>query len=364
MGVIRFLLAVAVVFAHMGPLYGFHMMDGRTAVQMFFVISGFYTALILSEKYPAGREGVLLFYGNRFLRIFPSYWLVLAASVVVGLLEVRFGGIFHTFGAVRNWIESAGTLPLDALAYMVVSNLLLFGMDLGYFLVIGQDGLAWSANSLAAGAGRLDFFAPVPQAWALGLECAVYVLAPFLFRARTSIIAAVIAASLALRATALHYGATFDPWTYRLLPFEICFFLFGVLSYRIYRRVGAAVLRPYALPAFLALLGSVVLYKWSPSVTPEVLGFEPRAVQGFVMLTLLMPFVFAATKSNRLDKLLGDMSFPIYLIHVLLIPMIGHETDPQRAAVLVTTLILSVLMIKAIEIPIDRYRQRRVAALA
>ncbi|WP_283205293.1 acyltransferase [Cupriavidus pauculus] len=361
---IRFWLAIAVVFAHMGPLYGFHMMDGRTAVQMFFVISGFYTALILSEKYPTGREGVLLFYGNRFLRIFPSYWLVLALSVIIGLLEVHWGGMFHTFGAVRSWIERASTLPADALAYMVLSNLFLFGMDWGYFLVIGQDGLAWSANSLVAGNGRLDFFAPVPQAWALGLECAVYVVAPFLFRARTAVIVAVIVGSLALRETALHYGATFDPWTYRLLPFEICFFLFGVLSYRIYRGVGTAALRPYALPGFLALLASVVLYKWSPGAVPAVLGFDPRAVQGFVLLTLLMPFVFAATKSNRLDKLLGDMSFPIYLIHVLLIPLIGSDTERQRSVVLLATLIASGLMIKVIEIPIDRFRQRRVAALA
>ncbi|SCU75507.1 exported hypothetical protein [Cupriavidus necator] len=34
------------------------------------------------------------------------------------------------------------------------------------------------------------------------------------------------------------------------------------------------------------------------------------------------------------------------------------------AAVLLTTLVVSALMIKAVEIPIDRFRQRRVATLA
>jgi peptidoglycan/LPS O-acetylase OafA/YrhL len=41
---------------------------------MFFMISGLYMALILSDKY---RRSLKTFYVNRALRIFPTYWLVL-----------------------------------------------------------------------------------------------------------------------------------------------------------------------------------------------------------------------------------------------------------------------------------------------
>ena len=49
------------------------LVGGKLAMQAFFV--GFYMSLILNEKYPATRSGNLLFYGNRFLRIYPNCYL-------------------------------------------------------------------------------------------------------------------------------------------------------------------------------------------------------------------------------------------------------------------------------------------------
>jgi peptidoglycan/LPS O-acetylase OafA/YrhL len=72
MGVVRTLLAIAVVVTHTGPLFpGVTMIPGTLAVQAFYVISGFYMALVLSTKYSDHASD---FYAARALRIFPIYW--------------------------------------------------------------------------------------------------------------------------------------------------------------------------------------------------------------------------------------------------------------------------------------------------
>lgn len=363
MGVIRFLLALAVVFSHMGPLYGFAMMDGRTAVELFFVISGFYTALILSEKYPASRRGAVLYYGNRILRIFPSYWLVLIFSVCIGILEIKVGGIFKSYGAVSAWFDQIRSIPLSASIYLAFSNIFLLGLDFSYFLNIQPSGLEFTSHSLTFTSGRMDAFSPVPQAWALGLECLVYAIAPVLFRARTWVILAVMAASLLARFVGLQMGANFDPWTYRFFPFELFFFLLGLLSYRFFKTCEIERFKKFALPAFLVISGSLVGFIWSPSIFSGALGFSPRAIQCFVILAVLMPFVFAGTKGSKADKMLGDLSFPMYLVHVTFIPIFGSENDIQRTMILCATLAVSAAILWLVEIPLDRIRQSRVKKL-
>ena len=50
-------------------------MNGRMAVQCFYMISGFLISLVLSNKYdPSTADGRRLFYSNRALRIFVPYW--------------------------------------------------------------------------------------------------------------------------------------------------------------------------------------------------------------------------------------------------------------------------------------------------
>src|SRR5271163_1338531 len=80
MGLIRILLASAVVMGHAGSR-GF--LPPYYAVQGFFLISGFYMALI-HEKY-AGIP--LVFYLNRYSRLAVSYWIVAAVTSIVVMIH-------------------------------------------------------------------------------------------------------------------------------------------------------------------------------------------------------------------------------------------------------------------------------------
>ena len=81
MGLLRLLLAISVITTHCGPCLGFSPLGGVEAVQTFFMISGFYMAMILTEKYrgPGSYRSFLI---NRFLRIYPLYWIALILTLI------------------------------------------------------------------------------------------------------------------------------------------------------------------------------------------------------------------------------------------------------------------------------------------
>src|SRR5437899_9041000 len=90
MGVIRLLLALSVLIFHAGKFFNYNIVNNTIAVFSFFIISGFYMALVLDKKY-SKQQSKLLFWSNRLLRIFPLYWLSLL--VVFSFVLVKF--VFH-----------------------------------------------------------------------------------------------------------------------------------------------------------------------------------------------------------------------------------------------------------------------------
>jgi peptidoglycan/LPS O-acetylase OafA/YrhL len=112
LGVLRFVLASAVIFHHSFPLIGipdpfstFSMGQssiGSVAVAGFFAISGYLIAK------SGTNSDVLQFMWRRFLRIFPAYWTVLLVTAfAVGPLLWRLSG-----RGLRSYFEEDGTGPL------------------------------------------------------------------------------------------------------------------------------------------------------------------------------------------------------------------------------------------------------------
>ena len=127
MGVLRLYLALCVVAAHTGNLFPWSAHNGLQSVEIFFLISGFYMALIAS-KYDTARE----FYASRFLRIYIPYWTILLGIVLacsaIGLATGKWLALapFATYSPDVNGI--AGT------AAATFSNLTGFGIDWFCFL--------------------------------------------------------------------------------------------------------------------------------------------------------------------------------------------------------------------------------------
>src|SRR6185436_19406476 len=73
LGTLRLLLALAVASVHspFGPIPGFRFLLAPTAVQGFFIISGFFITMVLNEN--ASYRSPRTFYLSRYLRLYPMY---------------------------------------------------------------------------------------------------------------------------------------------------------------------------------------------------------------------------------------------------------------------------------------------------
>ena len=328
MGVLRVLLALSVLSEHSSPIFGIHLIPGFIAVELFYVISGFYMGLILAEKY-TGRDEWRTFYVNRVLRIYPIYFLVLAVTVTIILVLIFHGSPLPWF--VVGYSEWHN-LNLPTLIAVIVPNFSLVGLDFLHFFHLTPNGsLVPSISPPPAffdplAAGRQ--FTVIPQAWTLGLEIQFYLLAPWIARWRTRYIAVLIAICVILRMMFYAWGYKADPWDDRFFPFELALFLAGLLLYRLYRMIGsvglprlhrAIVTGGWAATAccVLALL-AFAAFAQNPEFAS--LGYGPLVNWTFVLAVAgLLPFIFVATRGSRIDNIVGQYSYPMYISHYIFV---------------------------------------------
>src|SRR5450755_3866284 len=93
MGLFRLALAWSVLLGHSGGhgFFGLAFLDRQLAVQCFFIISGFYMALVLNEKY-TGPGRYWTFVQQRFLRLYPTYLIILAVILLLdGVISLSSG---------------------------------------------------------------------------------------------------------------------------------------------------------------------------------------------------------------------------------------------------------------------------------
>ena len=325
MGYVRFFLAISVVFSHGFVTY---MVGGRLAVQLFFMISGFLMSYVLNESNKYELKHV--FYRSRFLRIFPIYFVVASATLVYFLIHdsvssIAFFDVYSNSGVV-------------ATLMLVLANLLIFLQDVVMFFRTSPDGLTCVSNfrefDQQLWRGLL-----VPQAWTLSLELIFYLIFPFIFNKRKTIVV-IFLVSLFLKGFFVMSGiGRVDPWSYRFFPFEICWFLLGALSHI------------YVFPIFNRRKTSKVA-PWIVSVCCFAICFfhflPYKLLFSFIFLfifSLLLPILFSFR--SRLDSFLGALSFPIYICHMLVIYVIyefAGVDDYKEADILSFSLVISVVL--------------------
>lgn len=360
MGVLRFYLAAAVIAWHTNSLGGYLPMTGDMAVEVFYLISGFYMALVLNTKY-RGPGSYRVFFANRLLRVYPAYFLVMAVTFLSCLLGDRFLG--------HSRLSPYREYPLTPASwtYLVGINLTLVGQETPLFLDLLPDGsLAWP-DFHDRHQPPLHLFMLVPQAWSLSLELMFYSVAPFLVRRPLGVVLAVIAATFALRVGVYQgLGLTGDPWAYRFFPMELGLFLAGTVSYHIYRRLCAgAIGKPWLVAVSTAYLLVAFAYRYLEDPLPK--AASAWAYWGFFLFTTIaLPFLFRWTEKNRLDRYIGELSFPLYLLHMLVLMVVAnllprppgtHGLNPWTGlACLVVATPLAMAMMSLFILPLDRFR--------
>jgi peptidoglycan/LPS O-acetylase OafA/YrhL len=335
MGVLRLLLALAVYFYHAGnvSLSGIHLLHGGTAVYCFFVISGFYMEMILTQKYNPNRLGsahVRMFYLARFWRLYPTYFLIGAAvlilSTATNLVQLPPTLDFrHAEGTIAT-IRSIGTWIMNIT---------------GAFLNVPPS------QDLLIGPG-----------WSLGIEASFYAIAPFCVRLKPAPLI-----GLSLIACVLQ----FIPYgTHSPVLYGFHLFLLGGLAFRYRVNIESTISRIFGSPPLFHLYILIFLIV-SISIPHEIhLGrardHAANTVDCFlypVIVAALIPLLHERTKANRLDEWIGHLSYPIYLVHQLIIDLFSSwDCALKTEIVLLVIFFISAILVQLEAHFVEPWRSR------
>lgn len=355
MGILRVILALSVLLGHTTPIFGLTLFNPEMAVQLFFTISGFYMALVLHGKY-TGARGMLLFYLNRFLRLYPVYLVVLLAGWVL------FFAVWWRLGRVpqNNWMVPCGTMSLMERLPFILSNWTMIGLDWQCLCYVRPGtGISWMDGLLplprADGAVWGGQFRTIEQAWSVGAEICFYAIAPLLMRLKWPLLVLVAGASMFLRwridSQVALYGFFF--WLS-----QVYFFIFGMLLFRWYRSASFKLWPPKLLLAW-CLMCMVTVVWLGPEKT---VGTRWLLYPSFMVV---LPSIFHWSKTLSWDRALGELSYPIYISHMLVVAVFGMAFRMKEAAVIVPAVcFLAWLLWRLVDLPVDRFRQSLATRLA
>ncbi|HEV3270703.1 MAG TPA: acyltransferase [Candidatus Methylacidiphilales bacterium] len=360
MGALRLFLAVSVLVGHLRfgrGLLGLTLLPGGLAVQCFFIISGFYMALVLNEKYNY-RGSYWAFIQQRYLRLYPLYIIIAILILAVeGLISYATS---HPCGLYDLWSKSR-CVTVPSLCYYALVNLVILGQDTLWFISqdIATGRLYFTPNDIPHATRATDYLVNGPT-WTLAVEMTFYLLAPFLVCKPIKIQAAFMVASLALR-SAFYWSMPAHesiPWTYSFSPSVLFFFMAGSIGYQFYKRHGAAMAEFARKRRWIFVLFALFML----DVTR--LPFKEYYFYLFVPVAIVMvPLLFAYTHRNKTDRLIGELSYPYYLIHYHVIAVTEFFLHENHNALFgpicaVVTFALALFFYQTIEIRTEHYRER------
>jgi peptidoglycan/LPS O-acetylase OafA/YrhL len=260
---------------HTGGIHNWIGFSAGYAVAFFFVISGFLISFALSHKYSDTKTGLMLFYRGRFLRIFPLYWVLLVFCLLVfGGMQGR-DGLIHYFTSIiifgGDWVLAFSNYPVEQTPY--------------------PDALG--------------------QMWSVAAELTFYLMSPWLLRS-FSLSFVCLGLSLYLRVWLEYFFGFHQAWDYHFFPSTLCLFLLGHVV-RVAHDGGIRIPLKY----FIVLIPFCAI---TSSLSSAEGGFPSKFFYFSVgCFAVMLPQIFNATKNSKVLNYLGDLSYPIYLSHMMLL---------------------------------------------
>jgi peptidoglycan/LPS O-acetylase OafA/YrhL len=295
-GVTRLILAAMVVESHYREYAAWNPCDA-IAVYGFFFLSGYWIATLWTAKYSRTHRPVLTFYLSRLWRILPLAMIGNVAAILI----------------------------IPATADTIVRSLLLLG------------------------SATLRTYPVDPPLWSIDVELQFYLLAPLLLATmHYRIITALV---LTIGFFGLFSLAT------QILPTTVLsglvLFALGIL-FAWHRQFKAARrLAPYCVTAIVlaVTLADLTTPSWLPN----------ERLLNVATAFFFLPVVAATLerKSGALDRSLGDLAYPLYVIHFP-IRYFGETVIPQHSTIvpLALTIAMTLILYAIVDRPSEMLRQR------
>ena len=357
MGTLRFYLALSVCLNHFlnspGNVARLSLIpDSLFAVEVFFTISGFYMAMVLNEKY-TGTGSLWRFYKSRVLRIFPTYYVILFLFLALSI-ALRLSKGHWVFLAEAASIFSRSDAATQV--YAVLSNMFFVGQDAMFLAQYSQSEGGLCINCMDDGSLLLPWqMLIIPQSWSVELELIFYVFAPFLCRLPTRVLMAAIACILIAKFVVMSNATSTGYWGFRFPPFEMAMFLSGIVSYRLYKVISKYWFNNSVIVFHIILLYSMII------LSGLLESDAVKTVVTALLLPVCMPFVFMSAKHNTFDRMIGELSYPIYLVHFMVFQMVLYwYKGPYHVAFAVAmVLAVSYALFRFVSKPLEIFRQPR-----
>lgn len=323
MGTLRLYLALSVFLSYFDITSSAVFPFNATAVCCFYIISGFYMHLVITEKYGISRGGLRKFYINRALRLYPVYIAVLLLWHVAWLFELEWAET--PFAGIAGSLNQILLLPAVLWSQPGTHNPLLVGLT-----------------------------------YTIGIEMTFYLVAPLLVVCRLRQLAIVWACALATFLAPAALDLPRLPWQYVFIPGVFVFFVTGCLSYRFWsvvrdRQWTARLALPFAIaiPLYAFLTDNRDTHDWARNFPVFML---------YALIALAIPFLFQATKNSWLDRAIGDLSYPLYVVQSFAVMLVIGGSEPvdvfSRFAATASAMLFAAALAFGLERPIDAWRAR------
>jgi peptidoglycan/LPS O-acetylase OafA/YrhL len=326
--------------SHLGPLRAFGLLNkaGWSGVVLFFVLSGFLITGILWESF-ADPHWWRKFFARRVLRIFPLYYLALA---IVVLGAIPRGTV--TTVAAHLWIP-------------------------GFFLE--------NMPPFAQVSDNLPSATPIFHLWSIAVEEQFYLIWPFLLvlfrrnrRHASSLCLALFAASAAFRFFINAFAAHPDLFEHTLFTQAGALALGGWLALSFHGPEWRAITR-LAVPAALLGFAAFGISGWLSgdlkSTGRFMMTFGLPAITLFfaaLICLAVQPGGIARAFSMQWLRWVGNLSYGIYVFHILLLPVItilARRLAPHASAMLfnaVQLVIAAIVSLAAATLSFHLYERR------
>ena len=300
-GAFRIFLAGMVLLSHLSAIG-----VGRLGVAAFFMLSGYWITNLWNRI--GGYDRVAMFFANRIFRIYPLYIIVVLFCIA----------LFHV--------------------YLTPSTFLLLGV-------------ATSDGPHAIGVE-----------WSLDIEMQFYLVFPILYFLLKTIPRSGYSVCGALTVLGWLIGMR---WGVETVLKYLPMFCIGMTLYiRTIRFSNRSALLSFA--AFLSLF--VACYTFPYSRPLVITGGAPGPIEqdvfAMIWASLLTPYLGASVvrKSNHLDRILGDSSYPMYLIHYPVIRLVhgffGQAGFLWRALAVACVVGSTAALYQFVDRPMERVRRR------
>ena len=333
-GLYRFLLAATVVVHHLAKDYAYY--AGNFAVLAFYALSAYLISGALSTNYGRTFADLKRFATNRFLRLMPAYWAILAIAIY-GVL---------TFPAA---MEATNPSMRDP------GEITLFGLPDGWIRQFTMVGLQTPPAELFP--VRL-----IPPAWSTSIEFVFYFLLAASAFLNNRQFRWVVLATVTLGFACAMTGQW--RWSYTSLAGVSILFAAGSLVWRHRDAVEAAfVAKPYLPVAVLALF---LIIAFMPEMTDRA-RVEPYLVWGQYAAAPLVALLAHASVTaakllpKKLDSWLADMSYPVFLSHYPIAGIVrgmGYSGSDWLVFSMLGTLFVSALVVLLVEHPLQGLRRK------